>query len=258
MRTPFDLDKVALNGFTVMPYGERAVGKTFLIGDMLKEEAKVGPVLYINIAGEDGMLTLNGLGLGNIGVTIDSYDDLITLMTEAQTAHPKYQAWGIDSFYMFAKLAMKKITGSERTPRIPSRDEMKAGAINEWPEMHRLMELAAMKLRPVAKFVMVACTVDKTIDQFDLSQMPRPKFIAPNLPGKEATEANGWFDFVGELKAVPTGPGKFQRSFDMVPNNVSKVRQRLPMMIREPIELPEGPGGWAKIKSTILSHGGLS
>lgn len=249
-RTKFDLDKQVLQGFTIMPHGDRAVGKTYLVGDMLRHEKQFGKVKYINIVGEDGMLTISGMGLGDIGETITEYDDLIAIITECGVAG--YQAIGLDSFPMFARLAMRKVTGGDRLPIIPTRDQLKAGMSNEWPEVHRLMEDAAAKLRRSAKYVMVTAASDKAVDMLDMSGSGRPTTIAPNLPGKEASDSAGWFDFVGYIQLVAIRPGEFKRRFTMVPDGgVTKVRQRVPKMITAPIDLPNGPGGWQAIKESI-------
>lgn len=243
-------------GGSLLFVGEAAVGKTHLLGDMLKTEMAKGPVLYINILGEDGMLTISKLGLGNIGVTIDHYDDFMQLIKDS-TSKPM-QAWAIDSFQMLQRLASKKITGSDRLPKIPSSAEMQAGAVNEWPEIHRLTEDAARKARYGARYVGFACSIDKTTDNLDMGARPKAKYIGPNLPGKEANECQYWFDFIGQLTCNAVGPGKYQRSFDMVKDNVKLVRQRLPQLITKPISLPEGPGGWTAIKSEIIAHGGFN
>lgn len=252
----FNLDDVSNSGGSILFVGEAAVGKTHLLGDMLKTESEKGSVLYINILGEDGMLTISKLGLGNIGVTIDTYDDFMQLIKD-NTAKPM-QAWAIDSFQMLQRLASKKITGSDRTPKIPSTEELKQGAVNEWPEIHRLTEDAARKSRFGARFIGLACSIDKTTDNLDMSVKPKPKYIGPNLPGKEANECQYWFDFIGQLSCTAVGPGKYLRTFDMVKDNVKLVRQRLPKLIIKPIVLPEGPGGWKAIKDEVITHGGFN
>lgn len=252
----FNLDDVSSSGGSFLEFGDAATGKTHLIGDMLKTESEKGPVLYVNILGEDGMLTISKLGLGNIGVTIDTYDDFMALIKES-SAKPM-AAWGVDSFQMLQKLAAKKVTGSDRLPKIPSAEEMKQGALNEWPEIHRLTEDAARKARYAARYVMFACSIDKTADNLDLSGRPKIKYIGPNLPGKEATDCQYWFDFIGQLTCIATGPGKYLRTFDMVKDNVKLVRQRLPKLITKPIVLPDGIGGWKAIKDEIIAAGGFN
>lgn len=250
MRVKFDLDKQVQQGFTIMTHGDRAVGKTHLIGDMLKYEAEFGKVGYINVAGEDGMLTISNLGLGNIGETIDSYDDLLTIIDEYGKA--KYQAVGLDSLMMFARLARFKITnGVDRPLLIPSNDQLRCGMINEWPIMHNLMEAISIKLRRTGKYVMVTAASDKASGNLDLSVKPKNDRIAPNLPGKEAGDCVGWFDYMGYIDIKFVRPGVIQRTFSMTQDGVIAVRQRVPRMIKEVINLPEGPGGWKLIKEKI-------
>lgn len=247
----FNLDKVGTDGYSVLAYGEAANGKTHLIGDMLNTEKANGPVLYINIEGEDGMLTLSKLGLGGIGVTVTDYDDLANLVADRIKSGKRDAAWGIDSLQMVAKLAMKKVTGSDRMPQIVA-----GSPVNEWQETHRLVEKIVRDTRKAARLVLFACSIDKTGDMLDLSGKPKPKYIAPNLPGKEAQEVAYWFDFVGELRCQATGPGVYTRKFDMVKDNIHIVRQRLPKMIMSAIPILDGSGGWAAIKAKIEEHGG--
>jgi hypothetical protein len=248
----FDMDSVKSNGFTVLVYSEAANGKTHLIGDMLAAEKANGPVVYINVAGEDGMLTISKLGLGNIGITVETYADLEKFLADIVVSGKRYAAIGIDSLQMVAKLAMKQVTGSDRMPQIVA-----GSPVNEWQETHRLMEkFCRNDLKKAAKYSLVACSIDKTGDMLDLSGKPKPKYIAPNLPGKEAQEVAYWFDFVGELRCQATGPGVYTRKFDMIKDNIHIVRQRLPQMITTAIPIPDGSGGWMAIRTEIEKHGG--
>lgn len=251
MRTKFNLDTQILNGFSLMVHADRAVGKTHLLGDALATEMTIGPVKYINVAGEDGMLTISAMGLGNVGETITEYKDFIEI-TEEYAKSP-LQAIALDSLPMLAKLAMRQVTGSDRLPVIPNRDQLRAGMTNEWPEVHRLMESAIVKLKRAAKYVLVAAASDKAMDMLDMSGKGTPTLIAPNLPGKEASDSAGWFDFVGYMQLKHTRPGEFKRTFSMVPDGVTRVRQRVPNLITTAIELPVGRGGWVAIKTAIES-----
>lgn len=249
-RQKFDFANVALAGFTFLVHGDRATGKTHLIGDMLRHEQQFGKIKFVNVTGEDGMLTIASFGLGDIGETITEYDDLIQIIEEC--AKDGYQALGLDSLQMFARLAMRKVTGEDRLPVIPSRDQLKAGMSNEWPEVHRLMENAAIKLRKAAKYVGVIASSDKAVDMLDMSNVGRPTTIAPNLPGKEASECVGWFDLVGYLKLEATRPKVFTRKFSVVPDGgATKVRQRVPKLITSDIVLPQDKGGWLAIKTAV-------
>ena len=76
MRQRFNLDLTSSEKMTFLIHGNYGVGKTFLLGDMLREEKKSGTVAYINIAGEDGALSIRNLGLGDVGENVDTLTDL--------------------------------------------------------------------------------------------------------------------------------------------------------------------------------------
>ena len=249
MRTKFNLDSLILSGFSLAVHADRAVGKTHLLGDALATEKETGPVKFINVAGEDGMLTISAMGLGDIGETITEYDDLIAIAEEC--CKSPLQAIALDSLPVLAKLAMRKVTGSDRLPIIPSSDQLRSGMKNEWPEVHRYMEDAVIKLKRAAKYVLVAAASDKAVGMLDMASQGRPTMIAPNLPGKEASDSAEWCDFMGYLELKPVRPGEFKRTLNMAPDNVTRVRQRVPNLITERIDLPTGRGGWLKIKSAI-------
>ena len=236
LRKKFDLDKSELDGYSILVHGGRASGKTYLVGDFLKTESANGPVRFINVVGEDGELTLRGMGLGEVGEHVESYQDFTDAIKEFTGL--KLQALGVDSIHALSRWIMRKVTGSDRLPEI--RKEA-----NEWGELHHLSYNTYMALRRAAKLVMCTCPSDKSVDQ-----LSGKTFTTPDLPGRQAAGSAGWFDFVGFIEAVPT-PGGVQRTFNMTPNATVIVRQRLPKQITEPIRIPDGPGGWAAIKAAI-------
>jgi hypothetical protein len=254
--TRFNLDLTPTRGFTMLVDGDRAAGKTYLLGDMLRTEKSRGPSYYLNVHKEDGYLTISQMGLGDIGIQINTIDQFRAFIAEGEKK--PFHAIALDSLPMLAWLAIIKVTGSEdRQPIIPSRQQLEAGLKNEWPEVHRLMTTTILSARRACRFFVATSTIDKSAEMTDLSGMPRPKLIAPDLPGKQATLAGGWFDFVGRLKVRNTGPGRYMWEIQFNPDEQLLVRQRIPQMIKEPIVLPEGPGGWAAIKSVFVQHGGL-
>ena len=236
LRAKFDLDKAELDGYTIHVHGGYGVGKTYLEGDFLKHESKVGEVRFINIAGEDGSLTMRGMGLGNVGETVDNYADFMEALKEFTAK--KLQALAIDSSNALAVVLMRKVVGSDRLP------EIKQGS-NEWGEFHHLSRNTYTAIRRAARFVMVTCPSDKSTDQ-----LSGKLSITPDLPGRQAAGSAGWFDFQGLLEVTHTASGPV-RTFNLVPNNNAVVRQRLPKAITELIKLPNGPGGWECIKKSI-------
>jgi hypothetical protein len=236
LRKKFDLDKSELDGYSLLVHGNRAAGKTHLMGDFLKTESANGPIRFINVVGEDGELTLKGMGLGDVGEHIDSLDDFLAAIKEYEGL--KLQALGVDSLFALSRWIMRKVTGSDRLPEIRKES-------NEWGDLHHKSYNTAMAVRRAAKIVMCTCPSDKSVDQIS-----GKTFITPDLPGRQASGSAGWFDFVGFIDTVSTSSG-VERTFNMAPNNQTIVRQRLPKQITEPIKLPQGPGGWLAIKTAI-------
>lgn len=236
MRHKFNLDTQELDGYTILVHGGRGSGKTYLAGDFLKTESKVGPVRFINVVGEDGSLTLRGMGLGDVGEDIDTLKDFLDALKEYQTL--KIHAIAVDSIHALSRWIMQKVTGSDRLP------EIKTGT-NEWGDFHQQSYNTYMSLRRAAKMIMCTCPSDKSVEQ-----LSGKTFVTPDLPGRQAAGSAGWFDFVGYLEASnsPTG---VTRTFNMTPNNTIIVRQRLPKQIADAIKLPPGPGGWLAIRTEI-------
>ena len=235
-RQAFNLDIQELTGYTFLVHGINASGKTHLLGDFLHTEQEGGKKCkFVNVKGEDGMLTLMGMGLGNIGETVESYDDYDQVLD--QCIREQYHALAVDSLEPLNRWVRAKLfAGSDRMPN---------GAA-EWQELHRLMANLMTKQRRAAKYVVCACTSDKSTDV-----VTGKVTITPDLPGREARGAAGWFDFVGYLDVAIVGPGRVQRVLVMVPNNAITVRQRLPVPITDDIKLPNGQGGWLAIRTAI-------
>lgn len=245
MREKFSLDlkTPSLEKTIMLIHGGYASGKTYLMADFLKYYKSAGPVKFINVAGEDGYLSAQTFGLGDIGETANTYDDLEAILNDCKK--DKTVAIGLDSMKAAARLAMIKVVGS--SDRMPS----VGGQGNEWGDVHFKMENLTNRLRNAALFVLCVCPSDKSVNQLD-----GRTYITPDLPGREAAGSAGWFDFVGYINADVTGPGKIKRTVKFAPNNSILTRQRLPKPIINDIELPEGEGGWKKILDTI--NGSLS
>lgn len=247
-RSLFNLDAQVLSGFTMLVQSERGGGKTHLIGDALRHEKQFGPVRYLNIAGEDGGLTLAGMGLGESGVTIDTWEDFLEEMKEL-AAHP-VQALGLDSLYaLFERIVFKQTKGA--VPRIPSADEMKRGVENDWPQIYNLLKLVGPALRRASKYVIAACPSDTTRDPMALDGGVRPTHIGPDLPKGATNIIIGAFDFGGIIRLDVRGPESVTRSVSfMKDNRTVGLRQRIPNEITKAIVLPK-EGGWLAIKTAI-------
>lgn len=236
LRKRFNLDTAELDGYTLLVHGGRASGKTYLVGDFLKTESAFGSVRFLNIVGEDGNLTLRGMGLGDIGEHIESHADFMEALKEFEAK--KVHALGVDSIHALSRWIMRKVVGSDRLPEIRKES-------NEWGDLHHTSYNTFMAVRRAAKIIMCTCPSDKSVEQ-----LSGKTFITPDLPGRQAAGSAGWFDFVGYLEATNTANG-VTRTFNMVPNNTIIVRQRLPKQITQSINLPQGLGGWQIIKNSI-------
>ena len=239
-RKRFNLDLMMVDSLTMLVHGTRSAGKSYLIGDMLATEKEYGKIVYVNMVGEDGASSAKSFGLGEVGEDHESYDDFKAFCKEY--SGKKLQAVGLDSLPVLGRWVMRAVVGADRLPRV-TKDS------NEWGEFHREMDNAMVLLRSTAKYVMAVSPSDRSVDN-----VTQRTYITPDLPGRQAVGSAGWFDFVGYLAAEVISPGQVERKLVVAPNGTIVVRQRLAKAITNDIILPNGPGSWKKIKSTILEH----
>lgn len=235
MRKMFNLDLQTLDSFNMLVYGLWGVGKTHFIGDALLEESKVGPVKYLNIAGEDGGLTLSRMGLGNVGENIETPADLKDFI--AQYTKAPLQALAVDSLLALSVKVIQARVG-DRLPTIK-------GDGNEWGEVHWAMSSLVSALRPCAKYFMATCPADRESDP-----IKGTKYLAPMLPGRQAREIQGKFDFVGYMQAITIGK-KTRWTITFAPSEEISARQRVPTPLINEIVVPQGGGGWLAFKSAL-------
>lgn len=237
LRQKFNMNVTPGEGFSLLLHGGYAAGKTYLVGDALKYESSFGPVRFLNTAGEDGFQSASTHELGEVGETVDTYEDAVSVLKEWREM--KLQALGIDSLKLLSRFSMYHTLKEHRLP-------MGGGKTNEWGPVHFEMEGLASSLRSVAKFVLVTCPSDKSVNQLTGNTL-----ITPDLMGKQAAGIAHWFDFVAYLRATAVGPKKIKREFIIKPDESILTRQRLAKAIADDIILPEGPGGWKMIKQAM-------
>jgi hypothetical protein len=232
MRERFSLDLKDLSRFTLLVHGGYGSGKTFFLGDALRYESGNGPVHFINIAGEDGYLSIANLGLGNTGETVDSLKDFKEVLVDAKAA--KLRALAIDGGKHLGKLVIRHVCG-DRLPTVGRNSD-------DWTKIHREFEDTFNSLRYVAPIVIMASSSDRSMDQVsgELS-------LTPDMPGRQAAGVGGMFDFVFVLKAESLGPDRVKRYIETAPKANTIIRQRLPKSLPGTIDLPEGGGGWKKL-----------
>jgi hypothetical protein len=225
-------------GGTFLLHGPYGSGKTHLLGDMLHEEAKTGPVRLINIKGEDGYLSIKPEIITEAeGETVADLADLEAALADAKKAGVR--AVAIDGFHRIYSLVYHKLFGSDRTPSI-------GGTTNEWGAAHKMAGDLMDMLRYYAPVVVVSSASDKSLDQ-----LRGETHTTPNFPGQMAAGVGGRFDFVFYLESEVLGPTKIRRKLLTAPVSKMVVRYRLPRPLPPSIDLPDGPGGWALLITTI-------
>ena len=232
MRKSFNLDKKVLDSATFLIHGVYGAGKTHLLGDFLSNESKLGPVKFINVRGEDGMLSLAGAGLGDKGETVETVKDLEEVLEELRGGG--YRAVGIDSFKALCRVVMEEVNGG----RMPEK--------SDYIPVHWVMERLAKRLRGVATYVMAVCPSDKSVDH-----VTGRTAVTPDLPGREAWGSAGWFDFVGYLTAEVVGLSLVKRELTFAPALNVVTRARLPKQLIQTIPVPNNGGGWVNIVQRI-------
>ena len=237
MRRPYNLDLPSLDRIALLIHGGYGQGKTHLVGDMLRTERANGPVRFLNIAGEDGSAAIGGMGLGEIAVTVDTYEDLRAEM--ADMSKMGLRAVGVDSMHHIARILMQYVTGSDRLPRI-------AKDSNEWGELNHTLRATMLTLRTLAPIVLVTCPSDRSVDQ-----LTGKVLWTPDVPGRNAVGSSGWFNFVFVMKSDVIGPNKVRRVLLTGPISDVVIKAQLPCPLPTEIEVPENGGGWAKLYATI-------
>lgn len=232
MRRKFNLDITNLDTLTCLWHGNYGHGKTYSIGDALRTEREHGPVGYLNISGEDGYLSIAGMGLGSVAETVENLTDFESYLAE----HRKQplRALGVDSLKALVRMVMEGANHG----KMPEK--------TDYIYIHWTMERLVLQLRQAAAYVICACPSDKSVDQ-----LSGRTYITPDLPGREAVASAGWFNFVGFISADVLGPGRVMRKLFLAPSLSVATRQQLPSPILHDIVLPEGGGGWTNFKTAV-------
>jgi len=254
MRRPIDLDLRTAESYTVLVHGIRNVGKTHFVGDALRDEAKVGPVRFLNILGEDGEKTLAHHGLGKSGETVENIKDFDDALADCYKL--KLQAVGLDSIQPLALMCLFEVVGADRLPDGKNPGEGGDGERSKalWAQGRIAFENRLKRLRGAARYVIATCPSDKSVNE-----VTGEKSITPDLFGKSVSAAVGSFDFVGYMDAKVIGPGKIRRALSFAPSANISTKQRLPIPILRPIIIPDGGGGWAAFRAEVeksLTGGG--
>ena len=148
MRQKFSLDltTASLEKAMTLIHGGYAAGKTHLMADFLRHYSQQGKVRFLNVIGEDGYMSAQTFGLGNIAETVDTYNDMLAALAEYKKEG--VVALGVDSMKPASRLAMTHVLGTDS--RMPS----VGGNSNEWGAVHFAMENLTNKMRAVCPWVM--------------------------------------------------------------------------------------------------------
>ena len=247
MRSNLNLSLRTLDKFSLLLHGGPGTGKTHLMGDALAYEP--GLVAYINVAGQDGWLSLAEYDLGDIhSETVETLEDFLACMQDLTAMG--LQMCALDSVRDLFRLCVINTTGLDRPP--------KAGAQNnEYTQIYFDFEKSLRVFKDCARRVITCSTSDRSTDQLS-SQVN----VVPDLPGRWGNGIAGLFDFVGYIHAS-TVMGKIRRNLSFQPMTLSVsntnsinilTRQRLAHAIAKDIEIPAGPGGWEQVLKTFESH----
>lgn len=240
MRKKFNLNVVSLERLSLLVHGGFGVGKTHFVGDALKSLSKRGPVRFINIAGEDGQMSLAPHGLGEVGETVETVKDLHEALAEYRKEG--VVGLGVDSLHWLSRLVMVDVLGSDRLPVTGSKE-----AAGEWGQIHREMSNLIYKIRDSVPYFIATCPSDRSVDQ--LRGRTSEPFITPDLPGRQAAGSAGWFDFAGYIitEVLPRG---IKRTLVFTPTSTILIRQRIPETLPD-IVLGEGGGGWDRFLAEV-------
>ena len=238
MRERFNLDIPSLERIFALVHGNYGVGKTHLLGDMLREERARGEVRFLNIRGEDGYLSIANLGLGEIGESVDTLADLQAALKDYKEAG--IRALAVDGMKQLGQLVVKSVCG-ERLPTVAKNS-------TDWQQIHKEFETLVPSLRWVAPIVLCASASDRSMDQ-----ITGETSLTPDLPGRQASQSGGMFDFVFVMRALATGPTTVRRYLQCAPAANTVIRARLPRVLPSEIEMPMNGGGWKKLMTEIES-----
>ena len=250
MRSKFNLNLTNLETPSMLVQGVPNCGKTHLGGDMLKYESQYGPVRFINIKGEDGWASIAHMDLGDVGVTVDSAKDVRELA--AEFARDKVHAVVLDGGrLLFNLILIEQVQSAPATAtevRLPDARYDGEKSKGYWSQGRFQMEQTITLLKTSVKVLMLTVT-----SQQDVHEITGQKQIAPDVYGKMGSGLIGLFDFSGYVSASVMGLGKVERRVSFEVRNDVQTRQRLAYPLKDTIVLPDGLGGWKKIKEALAA-----
>lgn len=243
MRKRMNLDMVSLDSLSFLAMGDYGSGKTHLGGDFLRWVVGQGKKPYfLNLAGQDGYLVLAGMGLGEAGETVETMADYQAALADVK----KEGVYGlvVDGLWDLLRFRIIEELGELRYPD-PKKDGERAKML--WGQFKMSTCHAVMMAKGAAPYTFFTSPIDKG----ENTVTGGTGTITPDLVGKSAFAASGWFDFVAYMTSQQMGPGRIQRKMTLSAGNLARTRQRLPKEIQGDIIIPEGKGGWEEFYKRV-------
>ena len=249
MRSPFDLNLATLERLSVVVQGVTNVGKTHLIGDMLKHEEQFGPIRFLDVQGEGGWSTIAHMGWPTgISEVIENASDVQDFA--ADCIRNKVHAVGLDGLrLLYNHILVAQVQSNPKNAgqvRLPDANLDGDRSKSYWANGRFLMEQAITALKGSVKILLATST-----SAVDIHEVTEKKSIAPDIYGKMGSGLTGLFDFAGYMTSAPLGPGRVAYNVSFEVRSDVQTRQRLAVPLTEPIILPSGLGGWALIKAAF-------
>lgn len=249
MRSPFDLNLATLERLSVVVQGVTNVGKTHLIGDMLKHEEQFGPIRFLDVKGEKGWTTISHMGWPkDISETIENATDVQDFA--ADCIRHKVHAVGLDGLrLLYNHVLVAQVQSNLKNAgqvRLPDANLDGDRSKTYWSNGRFLMEQAITALKTAVNVLVATST-----SAVDVHEVTGNKSIAPDIYGKMGSGLTGLFDFAGYMTSAPLGPGRVAYNVSFEVRSDVQTRQRLAVPLTEPIILPSGLGGWALIKAAF-------
>ena len=232
-------------------YGHYNSGKSHLLASALKYYMDQGKeVLYIvcnsSSVGEDPMMTISQLGLGEVVAKVDTMRDYQAIMKALQTARRQgkgFDVVGLDSLASLSRLAVDSIAGVGKHPEY-----------EQWTKIHNAYGVAITAWKECCPISIAVVPADRRADTWANPEAKKKNLITPQLPGQQASSLIGRVQYLGYVEAEKVD-GKIRRKIYFGPEDHCQTRVNgLLREIEEPIELEHGPDNWARIQDVFEAH----
>ena len=235
MRRQFNTDSLEHTSRSFLLHGEPGAGKTWLLGSAM---AAYKPRSYIlNFPGEDGLLTLQGLGLP--GEDVETLEDWNAFLADIRIGKLKdTMAVGLDGLPQFYQSVI-----------IPSLVKTEFAEPSDYGRIHSRFESQIKAIKRAVPLLFCTARSDRSMDQ-----VRQEAFITPDLPGRMAVGVAGIMDYVFYIEADAVAGRVRRRLYTVAPANRRVItRYRTPRPLQPVYEDPT----WTTL-SRALQEAGVS